>query len=141
MRKVFKKAMPHVWLTDKGHADLYFELLNKDDRKAIVDDLDAGNKVSLPDYGKIETHSLGPTITINNEVKDFKKEDLPKKMWSEDSEKYLKMVIEKMGEPAIPVMEYDNQEHKYKMKTKYNIEKMIKEFVDQQMKKEHPIRN
>jgi hypothetical protein len=140
MHKV--KAMPHVWIKDKGDVDLYFEFLDKEDRQAIVDDLGKGVNIKLPDFGQIGSDSpylLGEKIDVHNEVKEIKKEDLPEKMWGSKSEDFLKSLTKGTGKSEKPILTYDKSEHKYKLKPKYDIEKMIKEFVENQTKKVHPL--
>jgi hypothetical protein len=115
-----RKAMPHIDVKDKGSADLYFEFLEPKERKEFFDDLisDENPTIELPNFGKIEN---GPDIS--NQVKEINDKDLDK-----SDEEFIKRFVEEHRKPARPFLEYDEEAHKYKLKKKYDLERIVREF-------------
>jgi hypothetical protein len=118
-----KKSMPHIDIKDKGAADLYFEFLEPKERKEFFNDLTDKDRptIELPDFGRI--HQKGPNIT--NEVKKFNENDI-----SKNTEKFIEYFSKDLRETSTPYLVYDDKKHKYKLKPKYDLEKMIREFTE-----------
>lgn len=122
-----KKSMPHINVEDKGAADLYFEFLEPKDRKEFFKDLTSPEQptIKLPDFGKIDKD--GPEIS--NDVKEMNENDITPK--TEESIKFF-MTDKKI--PPTPYLDYNNKKHNYELKPKYDIEKMIQDFVKNRSK-------
>lgn len=115
-----KKAMPHVLLKNKGNADLFFEFLDSKEKINFFDDLtsDSSPEIDLPNFGHINDK-----IEISNpSAKTIKKEDLLR-----GSEDFIKLFVYDKRKPTHPFLEYDKQHHKYKLKQKYDIDKIFKD--------------
>ncbi len=119
--KNLKKAMPQINIKNKGDADLYFEFLEPKERKEFYEDLIGEDQpnIKLPDFGKIDH---GPEIS--NEVKEMNESEL-----SENAEDLIKRFVKDKHKPAKPFLEYDDQKHRFELKPKYDIEKMLQEVV------------
>ena len=117
-----KKSMPHINVEDKGAADLYFEFLEPKDRKEFFKDLTSPSQptIKLPDFGKIDKN--GPEIS--NDIKEMNEKDITKK-----TEDFIKFFTTDPKIPIHPYLDYNNKKHNYELKSKYDIEKMIQEFV------------
>ena len=117
--KINKKSAPHVGIPEKGVADLYFEFLEPKERKEVYQDLIQGETVGLPNYGEVYDK------IISNVLKEIKRENL------DDSDiNYIKRYTTDVAQKStsFPILEYDEDNHKYKLKDKFDIEKIIKEF-------------
>lgn len=114
-----KKSMPHVRVKDKD-ADLYFNYLEPKERQEFFDDLISEEQptIKLPDW------EIPEVIDASNpEVKNINKKDIDK-----NTEEFIKRFIKDHSKSEKPLLEYDNKQHKYKLKPKYDIEQIIKEF-------------
>lgn len=113
-----KKSLPHIQLKNKGPVDLFFEFLDIPDRKKLIEDIQKGEEINLPDFGHI-----GETIDIDNKVKNMKEDDIRK-----IDEEFIMKFLNPKSSPKHPILQYDNQQHKYKLKPKYDIEQMLKQI-------------
>lgn len=109
-----KEAMPHIRLKDGTAADLYFEFLDSEDRKEVFDDLLKGNKVKLPDFGKVKNES------ISNIVKELTKEKVEN----------LDLIKNMMKGKSYPILDYDDRKHKYKVKANLDFIDKVYNFKD-----------
>ena len=116
-----KQALPHLRLKNKDAIDLYFEYLNVADRKKVLQDLKDGQNVKLPNFGVVLNKD------ISNSTKIFDEKDL---FEQEKEEDFIGHFITHGTNPKYPVMTYDNKTHAYKLKPRYDIEKMLKEIVN-----------
>jgi hypothetical protein len=113
--------MPHIEVKDKGSADLYFEFMEPRERKEFFEDLTSDEKpiVSLPDFGKIDKN-----VNISNPVvKEIKDDDLTK-----NTENFIERFINDKRTPMRPFLEYNDKQHKYELKPKYDLEKLVKDI-------------
>jgi len=117
-----KKSMPHVGIPAKGVADLYFEFLEPKDRVEVFEDLKNGETVSLPDYGEVYDR------VIRNVLKEIRKDNLDKSDMSY-IQRYTTEIAQKTK--SFPILEYDEKTHQYKLKDKFDIEKIIDDFSKQ----------
>jgi len=126
MQRLSKKATPHVPIKDKGDADLYFNFLDIDERKELFRDLIGEDQptIELPNFGKVTPE--GPIIQ-NEEVHEFSEKDL-----SQYSEDMIKRFVRDRRITTKPFLEYDDEKHKYELKPKYDIERMLKEITQKQ---------
>lgn len=116
-----KKAMPHVDVKDKGSADLYFEFLEPEERKEFYNDLvsDKQPTIELPNFGKIDN---GPNIS-NPDVKELNNSEL-----DESDEEFIRRFVFNYQKPSRPFLQYNNEDHKYELKPKYDLDRIIREF-------------
>lgn len=118
-----KKAMPHITLEkSKGSADLYFEFLDPEERQEFFEDLTDSKQpeIELPDFGTVEDVQIK-----NPEVKELSINDL-----SKQTEDFIRQFVKKKR-PSRPFLEYDEKHHKFLLKPKYDLEKIIKDVVKQ----------
>jgi hypothetical protein len=115
-----KEAIPHILLKNKKPVDLYFEFLDMKERSEFFEDLNSKEQphITLPDYGQIGRFNISNPIT-----KEISKDDL-----AESDERLIKRFVDK-GESTSPVLEYDKNKHEYKLKSKHDLEKIIREVV------------
>lgn len=120
MRKKIK-AMPWINVKNKGDADLYFEFLEPKERKEFFDDLTSTTEptVTLPDFGKVIDYDI-----TNPNVKQFSIKDIDK-----SSEEFIKRLVRDHAKVTHPFLDYDDKRHKFVLKPKYDIEKMIHDIV------------
>ena len=120
LEEINKKAMPHVLLKNKGDADLYFEFLELPERREFFEDLTSKDQptITLPDFGHI-----GDFDIVNPDAKEINETDLLR-----GGEEFIERFVNK-GDSPHPFLEYDKNKHKYKLKPKYDLEKIIKEIV------------
>jgi len=114
-----KKAMPWIKVKDKGDADLFFEFVEPSERKEFFEDLtgDDHPTISLPDVGKVVD------VNITNKVKKIKFDEIEPK-----TEEFIKRFIRDQKVKR-PFLEYDDKKHKFVLKPKFDIEKMIQDVV------------
>jgi hypothetical protein len=117
-----KKSMPHIYVEDKGDADLFFEYLEPHERQEFFEDLTGKDKptIKLPDFGKIDER----VVITNPDVKEITEEDL-----SSQTEKFIERFVRDKQKPKKPYLEYDDKKHKYELKPKYDLEKIIQEIT------------
>jgi len=117
---LYKRAMPHVLVDDKG-ADLFLEFLESPDRHEFFDDLTSSDQptIKLPDFGRVKNFDIS-----NPSVKEITEKDL-----TESDEDLIKRFVQDKKEPKYPFLEYDDIKHRYKLKPKYDIEKMLKDVL------------
>lgn len=115
--EILKEAMPHVLLKEKGGADLYFEFLEPKEKKEILKDLTSDDKptIELPDFGQVGKYH------IKNPAKTISKDDLLR-----GGEDFIKMFVDTKS--PHPLLEYDETHHKYKLKPKYDLKKILDEL-------------
>jgi len=125
--KIKKKSMPHVGIPSKGLADLYFEFLEPKDRTEVFEDLRDGEVIKLPNYGEVYDR------IIENVLKEITKDNLDKSDMA-----YIQRYTTEQAQKtkSFPILEYDEENHKYKLKDKFDIEKIIEEFSKQWRKKQ-----
>lgn len=119
--EIVKEAMPQVPVKDKGHADLHFEFLSPEDRKNFWDDLMSKDtpEIGLADYGYLEDKFfLG-----NPNVKTISRDDLLR-----GGEDFIKFFVNDKREPPHPFLEYDKQDHKMKLKPKFDLKKILEDI-------------
>jgi hypothetical protein len=123
---ISKEAMPKLD-TKEQHGergiDLYFEFLNQKDRQHVVEDLINGKTIELPSFGEVDKDRF-----IVNTLNKINKEDIK---WGEGNftERMIRDMI-KSKSKAKPFLEYDDVQHKYKLRPKYDLEKMLKEVTE-----------
>jgi hypothetical protein len=118
-----KKSMPHIDVKDKGTADLFFEFLESPERKEFYEDLTEGSDIKLPDFGKVDG------IEIKNpQVKNLNEKEISNK----DEEFIQRFLREQKQKIKRPYLEYDKSEHSYKLKPKYDLERIMKEVTEGQ---------
>jgi len=123
---MYKETMPKLD-TKEQHGergiDLYFEFLNQNDRKDVVEDLLNGETIELPSFGKVDEGKF-----IVNPLKKINKDDIK---WGEGSftEKMITDMVRSKSKSK-PFLEYDDVQHKYKLRPKYDLERMLKEVVE-----------
>jgi hypothetical protein len=116
-----KEALPHLKLKNKDAIDLYFEYLNVSDRKKVLQDLKNGENIKLPNFGVVLNKDIA------NPTKFFEEKDLDQQ---QQEENYIEQFITHGTNPKYPAMMYDSKNHTYKLKSRYDIEKMLKDIVD-----------
>jgi len=109
--------MPHIKLKDKGAIDLFFEFLEPSERREFFEDLSEGSTIKLPDFG-----TVGQSV-IENKVKELEEKDLTKR-----DEDFIKSFLREQ-QVAHPYLEYEKSQHSYKLKPKYDLERMMKEIT------------
>ncbi|MDD5650211.1 MAG: hypothetical protein PHF86_07345 [Candidatus Nanoarchaeia archaeon] len=116
------KAMPHIKTKDESSADLYFEFLDPKDRKDFFEDLTGRDEpdISLADFG-----TIGDKDIVNKEIKRINIKDLTK-----NTEEFIKRFVRDTRKPKYDFLDYDENSHKYVLKPKYDIEKMIKDITN-----------
>jgi hypothetical protein len=113
-----KTSIPHIYLNDRGTAiDLYFEFLDINNRKKIVNDIKEHKTINLPNFGNIEG------ILIDNTIKHFNENDIQK-----NDENFIMSFLQERNAPKRPILEYDEKKHEYKLKSKFDIEKILQNF-------------
>jgi hypothetical protein len=120
-----KNAMPWVEVKDKGSADLFFEYLDYEDRKEFFDDLTSKQQptIKLPDFGKVEIGEK--KVEIHNDVKEMNESEI-----TQVGEEFIKRFLKEHQHPATPFLDYNDKKHKYELKPKYDIEKIIRETIE-----------
>jgi len=120
LKEINKKSMPQVLLKGKRHVDFYFEFLEPEERKEVFEDLTSYEKpkIELPNFGQVGDYRVD-NIGIEHVTKD----DLDKK-----GEDFVKLFLEK-NPPLHPFMEYDKKKHKYVLKPKYDLERILEEVI------------
>lgn len=115
-----KKAIPWIEVKNKGDADLFFEFVEPSERKEFFEDLVSEDHptISLPDFGKVID------VDIRNKVKNLKVDEIEPK-----TEEFIKRFIRDQKVKR-PFLEYDDKKHKFVLKPKFDIEKMIKDIVN-----------
>jgi hypothetical protein len=119
-----KKAMPWIKVKDKGSADLFFEYLDYENRKEFFNDLTSKEQptIELPDFGEVEIGEK--KVDINNDVKQINESEI-----TQLDEEFIKRFLNEHQHPVTPFLDYNDKKHKYQLKPKYDIEKIIRETI------------
>ncbi len=118
--EIVKEAMPQVPVKGKGHADLHFEFLSPEDRKSFWEDLTSKSQpeISLADFGYLDKKFF----MGNPDVKTLTIDELLR-----GGKELIELFIKDKREPPHPFLEYDKQQHKMKLKPKYDLKKILEE--------------
>ena len=114
-----KYAMPHIRVQNKSSIDLFFELVSLNDRKKFFQDFDKNIEITSPNFFVKDLN-----INISNDIKQFSKKDFDEK----ELEK-LELYRKNEKEPSRTLIQYDDSEHKFKPKSKFDSEKILKEVI------------
>lgn len=112
-----KKSMPHIDVKDKGTADLYFEFLEPVERREFFEDFKDGSEINLPDFGSVNG------VDIENKVKKINEKQV-----SHKDEEFIQRFLREQKIKS-PYLEYEKGDHSYKLKPKYDLERMMKEIT------------
>ena len=72
----------------------------------------------MPNFGQIGNY------LISNPAKTITKNDLLR-----GGEDFIKLFVNDKNKTSHPFLEYDEKKHKYKLKPKYDLEKIIKTII------------
>lgn len=116
LKEINKKSMPWVPIKNKGQIDLFFEFLEPEERREFFEDLTSYEKpkIELPNFGQIGDFEVKNDSAQYVNIDDFDK----------IGEDFIKLFIEK-NPPLHPFMEYDKRKHKFILKPKYDLEKIL----------------
>jgi hypothetical protein len=121
VNEIVKEAMPQVVLKDKGHADLHFEWIAPAERKKFWEDLTSKDapEIKLPDFGYLDDKFF----MGNPNAKTISKDDLLR-----GGLDFIKVFVNDKRDPPHTFIEYDKQQHKFKLKPQYDLKKILEEI-------------